>query len=472
MTDLPPLRILTNENADSYFDFDIESPGSPIDECEYTRLIESTTPTATVETETKPPTQTDGATESGFVCASPTSTLESVDSHASASSSEAQFFDPETSISGAEYFDCQDTGKLNQIKHQNLDLVSTSSSSSSSKVNGHKKVSDDSCDSLPSSVLTISSDAKSTCSNSTLQDQDTDVDAISADLVIVDTDLDGKEEQEQENNGDLGLEENVGEDEEYRHTKYNVAKTKFIKYNEADDEDLEEEENKVENENEVEKPQDPEVQISLLEVSNYEYPIEMKTEMSESTESEVITEIDAGCCSNTDLHERPELKVIIPEITREDIEVKEEEDEEKHEKAQSTDGEEDEKPQRIRRCSSLKTGRTKCSFSSYFGHYSIPKSVHVFLQSLSLFLLKVCPCFSSKVCPCFSLKSVLVSPPKSVVVFSQKSVLDFPSKSVLVFLQSLTMFSSKLGNYFSIFRQSLSLFSFKVYPCFFSKVCP
>ncbi|XP_055843992.1 glycogen-binding subunit 76A [Episyrphus balteatus] len=75
VTNLQPLR----HESDSFFDFDceLESPGSPVDECEYLRLIESASNTPH-----------NSATESGYACTSVAS------SHSS--SSDCTFFDPET----------------------------------------------------------------------------------------------------------------------------------------------------------------------------------------------------------------------------------------------------------------------------------------------------------------------------------------------------------------------------------------
>lgn len=66
VTDLQPLR----HESDSFFDFDceLESPGSPVDECEYLRLIESTSNTPH-----------NSAAESGYVCASAASSHSSSD---------------------------------------------------------------------------------------------------------------------------------------------------------------------------------------------------------------------------------------------------------------------------------------------------------------------------------------------------------------------------------------------------------
>lgn len=96
-------RTSTNEAADSCYDFDVEneSPGSPVEECEYTRLIETTTATPA-----------EIAPESGYVCASPCSTPQvSQEDHSpssTGSSSDCQFFDPESSDveQRTDYYDC------------------------------------------------------------------------------------------------------------------------------------------------------------------------------------------------------------------------------------------------------------------------------------------------------------------------------------------------------------------------------
>lgn len=80
------------------FDLEPESPGSPIDECEYSRLIETTTHT---------PQPADLGPESGYVCASPISTEGSL---ASQSPNDGPYFDPETSeterSAATDYHDC------------------------------------------------------------------------------------------------------------------------------------------------------------------------------------------------------------------------------------------------------------------------------------------------------------------------------------------------------------------------------
>ncbi|XP_035908292.1 glycogen-binding subunit 76A-like [Anopheles stephensi] len=121
VTSLQPLRMIVANEADSCFDFGLEaeSPSSPVEECEYTRLIETATATPTglpLATATPPPLNDPAivqAPESGYVCSSPCSTPQgSAASSSHSSSSDCQFYDPDSSdpeqrsASGCEYYDC------------------------------------------------------------------------------------------------------------------------------------------------------------------------------------------------------------------------------------------------------------------------------------------------------------------------------------------------------------------------------
>lgn len=97
--------------ADSYFDFDI--PNSPVEEGEYARLIDSNDlhPLATHE----------NAPESGYVCASPISSVDNNSvaiEHSNSSSTDEPFFDSEYSDPdqrsnsfNSEFYDCDDLKK-------------------------------------------------------------------------------------------------------------------------------------------------------------------------------------------------------------------------------------------------------------------------------------------------------------------------------------------------------------------------
>lgn len=303
-------NVTANEASDSYFDFDMEpeSPGSPIDECEYTRLIDTAVSTP----------QGSQAPESGFVCASPCSTIEG-ESRGSASSSEGQFFDPESSDTATEFFDCvTDFGRHHHRRYHHLNhnrvairpsspvLASESSSESTStatsRVNGHVRLIDqssicDSSESLPPSQSTNSSmetasklaDTNSN-SNSTLQDAEGEI--VDDEEVAVEVEPTKAEEDEQPQNC-------------IEHTK-----TKFIRY-----------------ESPVASP-DKEASPELEE----EVPF---------SQAKVLEEIQTnGTATDEEQNVANETVATV------------------NNKTDSDDSGEDERPMRVRRCSSLKTGKT------------------------------------------------------------------------------------------------------------------
>lgn len=308
---------ITTEAADSYFDFDMEpdSPGSPVDECEYTRLIETSVSTP----------QEQQAPESGFVCASPCSTLEG-ESRGSASSSEVQFFDPESSDTGTEFFDCPPEHKpprrYHHLSHHRVAIkppspiaASPSSSSDSSatptsKMNGHIRLLEsgecDSSDSFPPSQSTNSSISaasklnSNSNSNSTLQDADGE---IAADEMTVEV-------------------QTVDDSEKFTASLYNVSKTKFTKYIEPE-EALEEEE---EAEATQLVPEPPEPEIEVEEVFDQDKILQQITTIDVAVEADAVKESSPEPDSETE---------------------KKEPDEEEYERVP-----------RVRRCSSLKSGKT------------------------------------------------------------------------------------------------------------------
>jgi len=323
-----------------------ESPGSPIDECEYTRLIETTGSTP----------QEPQAPESGFVCASPCSTLEG-ESRGSASSSEVQFFDPESSDTGTEFFDCPQVEFphnkpvrriYHHLSHNKIAIrppspiaQSPSSSSSSatptSKMNGHVRLleSGDSSESLPPSQSTSSNlncddtNSMSTAnsnSNSTLQDAEgempmNEIATELADITLQETN-DETTETEIVNENNVNGEENNGEDddrEKYTFHNFDASKTIFVKYNENEDVD----------EN-ISPTQEDEEIFNQEKVLNELIEIE-----------------------GTKVLEPPDINVeneASPELTNEG--------EEQERKRKDSEESEYERPPRVRRCSSLKTGKT------------------------------------------------------------------------------------------------------------------
>lgn len=285
ITDLQPRlasTAITTETADSYFDFDMEpeSPGSPIDECEYTRLIETSGSTP----------QEQQAPESGFVCASPTSNLEG-ESRGSASSSEAHFFDPESSDTGTEFYDCppelKPPRRYHHLSHNRVAIrspspiaASASSSESSatptSKMNGHIRLLEsgegESSDSMPpsqstnSSLSTASKLNSNSNSNSTLQDAE-------GVFAVDDIATDDK------------TQDDVGE--KYTVNQYEVSKTKFIKFN-GTDEDEEEQQQQAEEQFDQEKVLE---EITTIDVNVPEVnEVEATAPVKESEEEEYEVE--------------------------------------------------------------------------------------------------------------------------------------------------------------------------------------
>lgn len=310
ITDLQPRlasTAISTETADSYFDFDMEtmetdSPGSPIDECEYTRLIETSGSTP----------QEQQAPESGIVCASPTSNLGG-ESRGSASSSEAHFFDPESSDTGTEFYDCppelKPPRRYHHLSHNRVAIrspspiaASLSSSESSatptSKMNGHIRLLEsgegESSDSLPpsqstnSSLSTASKLNSNSNSNSTLQDAEGvfNVDDIATDDKAQD---------------DVG--------EKYTMNQYEVSKTKFIKFNGNDEDEEDEEQQAADKANDLAEEQ-----------------FDQEKVLEEITTIVNVPEANEG-----------EAAAPVKESEEEEYEV--------------------ERP-RVRRCSSLKTGKT------------------------------------------------------------------------------------------------------------------
>lgn len=316
ITDIQPrsdAAPITAETADSYFDFDMEpeSPGSPVDECEYTRLIETNVSTP----------QEQQAPESGFVCASPCSTLEG-GSRGSASSSDVQFFDPaESSDTGTEFFDCPSehiplSRRYRHLSYNRVAMkppspveVSASSSDSSatptSKMNGHIRLLEsgegESSDSLPPSQLSTNSSLSTASklnsnsnSNSTLQDAEGEI---------------GTDEVDSEAKAPKTVDE-----DKYTAQLYEITKTKFVKYDNMDDEI----------DDDVKTAEDAEEIFDQNKIL------------------EEITTIDLPFTNSPSMSEYPmEVFATLPE---------------QEDKKESED--DYERPQRVRRCSSLKTGKT------------------------------------------------------------------------------------------------------------------
>lgn len=274
VTDLQPLR----HESDSFFDFDceLESPGSPVDECEYLRLIESASNT--------PHTS---ATESGYACTSIAS------SHSS--SSDCTFFDPET-----EYAVPQ------QIQYQQPRLSSTAEiepttefdeikeSPPDSLTNGHDEYSNNSEDCIESHEQNLPKDSSETESLPQFEDTKTNGSSI----------IDAVKKQEQILN------------ELHKQSKDLIAT----------------------HNGHGEQIQNSEVSLKIPQPNEYE-TTEKKN--SQVIDTEVVISVN-----------EPE------ELTESSETTAKTNDRGKITSVCDTDDEDDCRPQRVRRCSSLKTGKT------------------------------------------------------------------------------------------------------------------
>lgn len=327
VTSLQPLRHMSHE-ADSFFDFDCEpeSPGSPADECEYSRLIETASVTP----------QNDAAPESGYICASPI-TPENA-SQASHSSSDGPFFDPEASENEdrslpTDYYDCVESKRDSGIS------VAINGHDESEGQN-HKEeffqndqlhtIQNDSSDSLSES-LPPSQDSTSTNATSTTQSSFTFTGANSSsnstlqDIVLA-------ELQEQSAKQTVKLQNGYPEEH-------------------ADTTD--------EGQNDH-----TEAEASLMN--------ELSQELKKEEETTQIVEEQSNVPQNTPKEGDTGLKIDIVEAnnasltadSQENAQFEGENSTEKQSEGQKqlstcdTDDDDDCRPQRVRRCSSLKTGKT------------------------------------------------------------------------------------------------------------------
>lgn len=340
VTRLQPLRMPANE-ADGFYDFGLEneSPGSPIEECEYTRLIETATATPA-----------EVAPESGYVCASPCSTPQVSPEHSpsSQSSSDCQFYDPESSdpeqksTSGCDFYDCTTSDPSSASNRAPRAVVapphiSTSNAEGTATVtatatrqtrrksqNGHlpsglgvTNVDSDSCsESLPPSQSTESHDStytglSSNNSNSTLQD------------VTMEAEDEGEAKQEMsQGSSERKDEQGVQDDTDHGKVLANGHAIMPKGHTLVRQDDI------------------SEIDVDVLQFVNGDAEDEPEDE------------------SHSPKVEMAEVEKMLQDCS---VEQKSEEEKEDHRRGGMSSGDEDEdfvRPQRMRRCSSLKTGKT------------------------------------------------------------------------------------------------------------------
>lgn len=314
VTNHQPMATLSQEVADSYIDFDL--PGSPTEDFEYARLLEVTSPTP------------QDVPESGYVCASPLSSPDiSEAANCSRSSSDERYFDVESSdveqrsLQSNDFYDCEDSSKRDADP-------GFSSASDRSLPKGdrlrvihnifHSLDSDSCSESLPKSQSTSGSicTALSSASNQTLHDTD-ETDFCSLRDDVGEPKLNGECSVEVEQNGHKEQAANnvVGDDEDNGSLR-----------------DYEELETKL----------------------NAFKPVYRKVSRQERKDDTEMDD-DAKLINNVAIHEST------PEITvPDDNDDHDQPSLAKHNGHLSPieDEEEMTRPQRIRRCSSLKTGKT------------------------------------------------------------------------------------------------------------------
>lgn len=378
VTRLQPLRMVANE-ADSFFDFGLEneSPGSPVEECEYTRLIE----TATV-------TPAEIAPESGYVCASPCSTpqVSQENSPSSQSSSDCQFYDPENSdpeqrsASGCDYYDCTTSdpstaSTSTRTAAASNSHTSTSGTSTTTAIMASKAKSKSQNGHLPSGVGSVAVDSDS-CSESLPPSQSTEsrdstftaLSSNNSNSTLQDVTMDGEE---------VAVACSSCSNSNSSSTKPEVPSMPSNSCDSSSDQQEANEENPPQEKEEAEEepPRDETDDGKVLANGHAIMPkgtIMHEDSQIEKFELNQTYNIDVLKFINGDAEDEPEEEDLSPKVEMAEVEKKlqdcrrEEETREEEEKqnakrdGQSSGDEEEDfpRPPRIRRCSSLKTGKT------------------------------------------------------------------------------------------------------------------
>lgn len=315
VTNHQPLATLSQEVADSYFDFDL--PGSPTDDSECTLLLEVPSPTPH-----------DMASESGYVCASPLSSPETSEAvNHSRSSSDEPYYDVDNSDvdqRSNDFYDCDDTSRK-----ENASEVFTTMERSISKADRlrvshnifHSLDSDSCSESLPKSQSTSGSTctALSSASIQTLHDNTDETDFCSLRDDVVQPQMNGNCIPVVQQNG-------------HKETVIDEA----IDIDDDDEENL---------------PEYKDLESKL----NAFKPIYRKVSRQERKEDTEIND-DAKLINNIVVHEgTPESP-----IAEENDDDNDDQTLLSNQNGLSPHEEEEEltRPQRIRRCSSLKSGKT------------------------------------------------------------------------------------------------------------------
>lgn len=378
VTSLQPLRNhQSQEAADSFFDFDMEpeSPGSPIDECEYSRLIETTTNT---------PHPTDLAPESGYVCASPVSAEGSVESQSS--SSDGPYFDPDTSDAeqrsmATDYHDCigsyKKDGAIATI-FENVHIGALKMSEGSHKARTPPVVLTNGIGSVHAALASDNEEGDS-CSDSLPPSQSTTTGAT-----MTSSSSNGSENTDKSDSTVTGLSAHSNSTILDETEENDVAQSKFLSCREQGIDDIQQDDlealsalvtgqcNGHQEEEEEEEKERVELKANGHLPCEYEprHEVEVSTDEVDRSESKTDAEVDQEIELQNERIILECLRVIdaTPEASPEpESRADEAEDGEGKLKVETgledTDGDgegdlADDRPQRVRRCSSLKTGKT------------------------------------------------------------------------------------------------------------------
>ncbi|XP_065359122.1 glycogen-binding subunit 76A [Calliphora vicina] len=331
VTDLQPLR----HESDSFFDFDceLESPGSPVDECEYLRLIESASNTPH-----------NSAAESGYACASAAS------SH---SSSDGPYFDVNS----------ENESCMSRLPHQHQAHQQTSNHI----CQPHQQTAKDEVDCAPNQTAT------GQCNGyQNHQDVTQTLPSEGPDIELVKNPE--NEIEPMENSNEIEMSKNVQElilQELHKQSQDYKEEEQVNNKRNTEDQDNKETEILTETETNTAKETAIHTELAPEEVqSETQQVVHITNGHAENGEDVLKVEVVEQEVIQNEVKEQEskhetDLKVDEPAITKDskenELQIPKTENEKpktSHLHMDATDDEDDSRPQRVRRCSSLKTGKT------------------------------------------------------------------------------------------------------------------
>lgn len=324
VTDLQPLR----HESDSFFDFDceLESPGSPVDECEYLRLIETASNTPHNST-----------AESGYACASVASSHSSTDGpyfDAAATSSSASNV-PDELLVTTTTTTAQPLTERTQLPTASTELKEYASAlqlngSRELLTNGEPKEEEASQRVEYEKQQTKESDDETLLQAQILSELQQHSDNYKETTAVEEPLVNGHVEENEEQLLQLEEEQAIEKDSTAAEQQQSLKQEQPV-----------EEKQQLEQEKELEKDQ----QLAQ-EVTTEEATKTITDEVDKSVQSTLTVDVD--------LAQLDKAKQDAAEATAD----KQQKDRSHSHGTDTTDDEDDCRPQRVRRCSSLKTGKT------------------------------------------------------------------------------------------------------------------